>query len=81
MARDRQRRLKPDEYRCAACKGVFVKGWSDEEAKEEFHSDFPDMPIDEETSLICDHCYEAINQDMKDKPWKYAHLPQPARLK
>ena len=27
--------LKPNEYQCEACKGVFEKGWSDEEALNE----------------------------------------------
>jgi hypothetical protein len=84
MARDTQRPrpnrpLKKNEYRCAGCGAIYEKGWSDEEAREEFYDDFPLLPIDEETSLICDHCYEAVNQDMRLNPWKYPHIP--ARLK
>lgn len=81
MARDRQRRLKPHEYRCAACKGVFVKGWSDEAAEAEWDEHFPDLPMDDEVSVVCDNCYEAMLQDMRDKPWKYADLPPHPGLK
>jgi hypothetical protein len=69
-----KRRLKKNEYRCAGCHKVYEKGWSDEEAAEEWNRDFPGQPIDKDTSLICDICYEAINKDMKDNPWKYEGL-------
>ena len=78
MARNK---IKPGQYRCDGCQGVFKKGWSDEEAKQEFYNDFPGDPIDETTALICDDCYEAMLQDMRNKPWKYVGLLQPSRLK
>jgi hypothetical protein len=68
------RKLKRNEYRCAACQGVFDKGWSDEEAKEEFYDNHPGEPIDETTALICDVCYEAMRKDMAANPWKYPPL-------
>ena len=77
--RQRQRKLKKNEYRCAGCHQVYEKGWSDAEAKEEWDQDFPGEPIDDTTDLICDNCYKAIQKDMEDKPWKYAGLPKPAR--
>ena len=77
----KKQKLKKTEYECAACHGIFEKGWSDEEAAEEFHDYFPDLPIDDETALICDPCYEAMLEDMRQKPEKYAHLPPYPRLK
>ena len=49
----------PNEYRCAVCKGVFEKAWTDEEADAERISNFPDVPK-EECATICDDCYQAM---------------------
>ena len=65
-----RRKLKHNEYRCAMCKEVYAKGWSDEEAMAEAQRDFPHIPI-EETKLICEDCYELITTDMRDNPSKY----------
>ncbi len=46
-------------YRCALCKGVFEKGWSDEEAKAEYGQVFPGKPL-EEADVVCDDCYKRI---------------------
>lgn len=76
------KRVKPlgkNRYRCAGCHQVYRKGWSDAEARAEWDRDFPGEPIDDTTDLICDNCYEAIQKDMEEKPWKYAGLPKPAR--
>jgi|HubBroStandDraft_4_1064222.scaffolds.fasta_scaffold166606_2 hypothetical protein len=68
------KKRKREKYTCAACKGVFYKGWSDEKAAEEFHERHPTMPIDEETALICDMCYKAILKDIEEHPEKYSGL-------
>jgi hypothetical protein len=70
----KRKRKRNEKYTCAACKGVFYKGWSDEKAAEEFHERHPTLPIDEETSLICDDCYQLILKDIENNPWKYTGL-------
>ena len=51
--------LKPNQYKCAACHGVFDKGWSDEEAKAELGVNFPGMTTDD-CGIVCDDCYKAM---------------------
>ena len=49
--------MKDNEYKCAMCGGVFEKGWTDEEAMEEYkENDFPDTGTPLE--VICDDCYQ-----------------------
>jgi uncharacterized protein with PIN domain len=50
--------LDDNEYRCAACGGIFEKGWSDEEAAGELASTFK-VPADD-CSLVCDDCYKLM---------------------
>ena len=45
-----------NEYQCALCKGVFEKGWSDEEVMAESHELWGDFPS-EELAVICDDCF------------------------
>lgn len=52
--------LKSNEYKCAACHGVFEKGWSDEEARAERRNIFPDAQ-DDDCAVVCDNCFH----DMK----------------
>ena len=53
--------LKENEFQCANCKGVFEKGWSDEEAYAETESNFG-IPVTEDNksglAVICDDCYK-----------------------
>lgn len=51
--------LKPNEYRCASCVGVFEKAWSDEEAKTELATNFPGFEPDD-CDLVCDDCYQKL---------------------
>ena len=48
--------MKADEFKCQHCGGVFVKGWSDEEAEAEFAEQFPHRQ-DEPRGAVCDDCY------------------------
>jgi hypothetical protein len=48
-------------YVCAVCKGVFEKGWTDEEAIEEFGRNFD--PVLTELEIVCDDCYQACLPD------------------
>ena len=54
--------MKNNQYRCAVCKGLFVKGWSDEEAESEYADNFPGETL-EEAELVCDDCYQTITHD------------------
>lgn len=54
--------MKPNEYRCAICRGVFVKGWSDEQAEQELAENFGD-PV-EDCDLVCDDCYQMVLRSM-----------------
>lgn len=61
--------LKPNEYQCAKCCGVFEKGWSDEEAMEEAVAKksvpFSGIPV-EECETLCDDCYKEFLKWMKE---------------
>jgi hypothetical protein len=54
------RKLKPNEYQCARCKGVFKKGVSDEEAANEANELYPGLmqATPEERATICDDCFK-----------------------
>jgi hypothetical protein len=69
------RKLRENEYECAACHKVFTKGVSDEEALEEAATLFPTVPI-EETSLVCEDCFNKMMADVKARPWAYPELPE-----
>jgi hypothetical protein len=47
------------EFRCAACGGVFDKGWSDDEAAAELGRAFPGFTTDD-CDLVCDDCYDRM---------------------
>jgi len=47
--------VMPDQYRCEMCGGVFVAGWSDEEAKIEAESKGLDVS---NCGQVCDDCYK-----------------------
>jgi hypothetical protein len=49
--------LKPNEYQCAMCRGVFEYGWSDERATTELANNFPGFEKDD-CAVICDDCYQ-----------------------
>ena len=51
--------MKKNEYKCDMCKGVFKKGWSDEEQTKEMKDNFGDLP-EKERATVCDDCYKNI---------------------
>jgi hypothetical protein len=51
--------IGPNEFRCAACAGVFTKGWSDEEAAAERKDLFPGFERSD-CELVCDDCFKAM---------------------
>jgi hypothetical protein len=46
-------------YKCAACGGIFEKGWADSEAVDEQKMIFPDVPLCD-CELVCDDCFKKI---------------------
>ena len=51
--------MKENEYQCAMCKGIFEKGWTEEESVSELKENFGDISK-EDCDVICDDCYNAI---------------------
>ncbi len=58
--------MKKNEYKCKVCKGVFLKEWSDEEARLEMERDFPNLPKGEQAT-VCDDCYKKVTNYYS--PW------------
>jgi hypothetical protein len=48
--------LKPGEYQCCLCGGVFEFGWTDEDAEAELKKNFG-KERDLEDGIACDDCY------------------------
>ena len=61
--------MNKNQYKCAHCKGVFTKGWSDEEAKQEATEVFGKSPDDwnDEPMVVCDDCYNMMMNDPRSK--------------
>jgi hypothetical protein len=53
---------KEREYVCELCKGTFVSGWSEAEAKAEYQENFG-AGGDEPPSVVCDDCYRRIIEE------------------
>jgi DNA-directed RNA polymerase subunit RPC12/RpoP len=51
-----ERKLEKNEYRCARCGGIFIKGQTDEECLAEMKSIWGDIPENERV-VICDDCF------------------------
>lgn len=66
--------MKENEYKCAMCKGVFNKGWTDEEAKEESKGYFGEW-ADQDLEVVCDDCFNKIH------PTKYPDLAEETKIK
>ena len=52
--------MLPNEYRCAACGGIFElvrnEEWSNEKAEEEYKRLFPNSSM-ENRDIVCDDCF------------------------
>ena len=47
-----------DEYKCAKCGETYEKGWTDEEAAQEYKDKFPaEEAAQLPAAIICDDCY------------------------
>jgi hypothetical protein len=51
--------MNNNEYQCAACREIFEKGWSDEEAWKEKNELFPYVD-NKDCCIICDDCFKKI---------------------
>ena len=60
--------MQKNEYQCAMCKGIFEKGWSNEEAKAEAREFFgkPPKEWNDTPLVICDDCFQKVHP--KDNP-------------
>lgn len=54
---EKKTELKPNEFRCCECGGIFEKGWTEEEAIEEQRIVFNEEPKDDDV-VMCDDCYQ-----------------------
>ena len=54
--------LKPGEFRCAQCGGVFEEEWTEERALVEYRKIFGKLPdaIKDDKAALCDDCYRKI---------------------
>lgn len=48
------------QFKCSMCGGIFKKGWSDEEARQERDLIFGVGYSDKDCKLICDDCFQKI---------------------
>ena len=58
--------MKKNEYQCAKCRGIYEKGWTDEEALEEQESIFGKIP-EQEKAVICDDCFNEMKHSFPTK--------------
>lgn len=58
-----ERELKQNEFQCAMCKGIFEKGWSDEEAEKEAEELWGKKTSisDPRMVIVCDNCFQKIH--------------------
>jgi len=54
--------MEKNQYQCVNCGGIFLKGWSDEKAKEEMLAMWGDLP-EEEKAVICDDCFKKMHPE------------------
>ena len=67
--------MKKNEYKCAMCGEIFVKGWGDEEANKEAEELWGVKSASErmDFSVICDDCFQKIH------PSKYPEVVEGTR--
>lgn len=54
--------MKNNQYKCAMCKGIFDKGWSDEEVMQEASWFFGEELVNNSAmDVVCDDCFQKIN--------------------
>lgn len=61
------KKVKPDEYKCDICGGIFKQVMTDAEAIEQFHREFKDVPVaPENLAVVCDECYKKLRSSMNN---------------
>jgi hypothetical protein len=55
-------------FKCQACYGEFEKDWSDEEAAQEFKDKYGMAPPPDETGIVCEDCFQAMNKAFDRMP-------------
>ena len=50
----------PEEFHCANCHEIFLKGQTDKEAEEEYKLNFPNEEFGKDDEVVCDDCYKEI---------------------
>ena len=68
--------IKPHEYQCHACNGVYSEGWSkawfkawtEEERLNESKKLFGDIP-EHERVIVCDDCFKQITSRPEFEEW------------
>lgn len=64
--------MKPNEYRCAACRGVFTKICSEAEVEAELRELHGDYAL-EECDTVCDDCWQKLICPGCDRPAPQGH--------
>ncbi len=67
--------LTANEYRCAMCKNVYAKGWSEEEARAEAQQYWPNLQPDDR-EVVCDDCWQKIRPDEHPAEYQESLLEQ-----
>ncbi len=67
MSHDQPTVSGPNQYRCAACGGIFHNDWSAKNAEAELSVKFPDFTPDD-CDIVCDDCYKAMGFGTEDGP-------------
>lgn len=49
--------IKENEYQCVNCKGIFQKGWGDEEMEKEAKDFWGEV---ENPVIVCDDCFKIM---------------------
>lgn len=52
--------IQANEFECAVCKGIFIKGLTDAEAEEQFKKEFPRFIREKSDGLVCDDCFRTM---------------------
>jgi len=64
-----KKKMKKNEYQCEHCKGIFIYGWSDKEAKKEAEDLWGD-DIGENPAIVCDDCFKFMINEISPVDWR-----------
>jgi hypothetical protein len=65
MKKHKPKKLGKNQYECAFCHEVFIKGRPDSVALAEFHDRHPDIPEDD-TGIVCDFCFVKMEKWLEE---------------